>query len=479
MIGRAHFGLAAGLIAVSDFASATPSELADFSHLARSIDTAVEQKGLPSVVAVIFDNYQIRWSRMAGYSDVASKTPPSLRTRYRVGSMAKAVTSTILMIAEQRGMISFDSKAYVKTGQGHRLTPLRELVNMQAGLAQAVCYDGITGDPDPNCGPTFNDQFTVSMTSGADRYSYSNMGPQAAADALARRLHKPFEEVARDLLFLPGGMSGMTYDHTRSAAERATSYDRDGKAYEHDFRIFPTAGAGLKASAADLVRFGQLHLTGRTPDGRQLLTATSLAQLHAAPNGGFYGYGWGRIGAGTPTEVLISDGQVNGGQAMLLLNPVRRIGALVISNAAHDQISDLALEAIDTVIPGTSASFESNVQKAQAAHEAKVSAFLPPNDFAGAGAIVSDGKQLRIKVTAHHNRLSTAIEGKDSEQPQSEVDEGFRGWVIPCPAQIPACGRAGATAKLWLSRDTGGLSGQLQITNFNGQFPFPVRISLR
>jgi len=234
----------------------------------------------------------------------------------------------------------------------------------------------------------------------------------------------------------------------------------------------------LEGSAQDLVRFGQLHLTGRLPDGRQLLTATSLARLHSAPNGGFYGYGWGRIGAGTPNEVLISDGQVNGGQAMLLINPVRRIGAVVLSNAAHDEVSTLAIEAIDNVVPGTGASFAVNVQSAQAAHETKVTAFLPPPDFTGTGSILGDGKWLRIKVVVHDNRLTAAIEGNESEhQPSSEVDEGFRGWAVSCPSQIRACRQPGATAKLWLSRDSGGLGGQLQVTSFNGQLPFPVRLS--
>ena len=477
MVNETLCGFAAISIAMSGLASAMPDERRDYSRLAKSIDTAVEKKALPSIVAVIFDDRRVLWSRTAGYSDVASKTTPSLQTRYRLGSMAKAVTSTVLMIAEQRGKTSFDFKTHVRSSTVRRQTSLDELVNMQAGLAQAVCYDGISGEDDP-CGLAFADQFAVSIVDGRDRYSYSNMGPQLAADALAKQLNESFEQVARDLLFLPAHMSDTTFDHTPAAAALATSYDRDGKAYEHDFRIFPAAGAGLEGSAEDLVRFAQLHLTGRLPDGRQLLTATSLARLHSAPNGGFYGYGWGRIGAGTPNEVLISDGQVNGGQAMLLINPVRKIGALVLSNAAHDEVSGLAIEAIDTVVPGTAASFAVNVQRAQAAHETRMAAFLPPPDFNGAGSILIDGKRLRIKAAAHDNWLTAAIEGNETQQqPNSEVDEGFRGWAISCPSQIRACRQPGATAKLWLSRGSGGLSGQLQVTSFNGQLPFPVRLS--
>jgi hypothetical protein len=163
---------------------------------------------------------------------------------------------------------------------------------------------------------------------------------------------------------------------------------------------------------------------------------------------------------------------------MLLINPVRKIGAVVLSNAAHDEVSGLAIEAIDTVVPGTAASFAVNVQSAQAAHETKVAAFLPPPDFNGAGSVLVDGERLKIKAAAQDNRLTIAIEGNESEQqPTSEVDEGFRGWAVSCPSQIRACRQPGAAAKLWLSRDSGGLGGQLQVTSFNGQLPFPVRLS--
>jgi CubicO group peptidase (beta-lactamase class C family) len=475
-MSRAAVGFGAILLLVQQTAWAGP-ELKNRENLARSIDAAVSQKGLPSVVVVVFDDHRILWSQVAGYSDLARKTAPTLSTRYRLGSIAKAVTSTVLAIAVQRGSISFDKKVRVPASQGYRWASLGELVNMQAGLAQAVCYDGITGDADRDCGGGFNARFGVAITDGKGRYSYSNMGPQLAADALARQMHDRFDRIASNLLFLPAGMTGATFSHTRSGA-LAADYQGDGKRFEHDFRILPEAGAGLEASAEDLVRFGQLHITGRAADGRRLLSATTLESLHSAPNGDFYGFGWGRIGQGRSTEVLISDGQVNGGQAMLLINPLRKVGAVVISNAAHDEVSDLALAAMDTVVPGTSVSFGAAVGQAQEAHQAKVSGFLPPKNFEGTGTLLGYGTQLVVEVKSSGAQLRAVIAGTVSDQSKSEEDEGFRGWAVPCPQELPACRRPGATAKLWLSRDASGLGGQLQVTSFNGQVPFPVSIEL-
>jgi CubicO group peptidase (beta-lactamase class C family) len=392
--------------------------------------------------------------------------------------MAKAVTSTVLAVAEQKGLVSFDTPVRLMTAEGRRRISIRNVVNMEAGLAQAVCYEGIAGSADADCDAGFDRRFAVAMTGGRGRYSYSNMGPQLAADALAMRVRRPFEQVARDLLFVPGGMDEATYEHSRKAKSRVADYERDGKTFGHDFLILPPAGAGLEGSARDLVRFGQLHLTGRSANSRQLLSAGTLARLHSAPNGGFYGFGWGRIGAGKPTELLISDGQVNGGQAMLLINPARGVGALVMSNAAHDEVSELALKAVDTVVPGVSAAFAADVDKAQAAHVAQIRAFLPPAEFKADGFLRVGGHQFPITATGHRDRLIISIAGRLTEQVQSEEDEGFRGWEVPCPSEIPACSRPGAKAKLWLSRDAGALGGQLQVTSLNGQLPYAVRLRL-
>src|SRR5512132_1141979 len=83
-------------------------------RLRTTIDDAVTGKGLPSVVVVLFDERHILWSHAAGYADMATKRSPTLTTRYRLGSMAKAVTSTVLAIAAQKHLISFHSRLPVK-----------------------------------------------------------------------------------------------------------------------------------------------------------------------------------------------------------------------------------------------------------------------------------------------------------------------------------------------------------------------------
>jgi CubicO group peptidase (beta-lactamase class C family) len=264
---------AASIVFASAAGSAAPPRRnAQFAALEARLDSAVTQAGMPSAIAIVFDRNRILWSHASGFADTASKRRPTLDTRYRLGSMAKAVTSTVLAIAVERGTLSWESKLVVDGGGAPRTITVRQAVNMAAGIAQAVCYQGISGAPDPLCGARFDEQFARVVTDGDGRYSYSNMGPQLAANRLSRQVGRPFAQIARQLLFRPTGMRNMTFGPARSAAERAISYDTGGRPYDHAFVILPPAGAGLEASATDIVRFGQLHLSGKLPGGRRLLS---------------------------------------------------------------------------------------------------------------------------------------------------------------------------------------------------------------
>src|SRR5205814_297769 len=158
------------------------------------------------------------------------------------------------------------------------------------------------------------------------------------------------------------------------------------------------------------------------------------------------------------------DGQVNGGQAMLILSPHNGVGAVVVANAARDEVSDLAVSAIDQLAPGTAVAFGADVSTMQSAHEADVARFLPPQRFEAGGFVRAGKHRVTLTARANGNRLNVTIDGQTSEQGGSSTDEGLRGWTVPCLASLPACARPGATAKLWLTKDRGGLGGQLQVT---------------
>jgi CubicO group peptidase (beta-lactamase class C family) len=345
-------------------------------------------------------------------------------------------------------------------------------------MTQAVYYPGISGDALGIADEALFNDFALSVTEGAGRYAYSNMGPELAARALARTTNQPFERAAQRLLLDPMEMAATRFRyHATPAASRAASYGSNRVRFAYEFETLPSAGAGAVSSLNDMARYAILHLTGRTPDGVPLLSVRQIEQLHSGPTAGFYGYGWGRIGADTPFEALISDGQVNGGQAMILLAPNRGVGVIVLANMASDAVKAFAVAAMEEAIPGFAAAFEQHLGALEQNHQAQLTRFTPESAWSGEGALYVGDQLLPINAANANGAFGAAFANSIFQGPPLGPQEGFARWEIPCPIVLQACAERNAHAEFHLTRASDGYDGVIVVTNALGLFPY--RLSLR
>jgi hypothetical protein len=128
--------------------------------------------------------------------------------------------------------------------------------------------------------------------------------------------------------------------------------------------IGPAGGAGLYSSANDLLAYGKFHLNIKPTGGRALLSDESLDLLHYYHNSripqGFLALGWGSLTLGDGMRLLISNGEVNGANATLILQPDREVVIVCMSNIAkHPSVSDrFAFAILDVLLPGANEKFE-------------------------------------------------------------------------------------------------------------------------
>lgn len=67
--------------------------------------------GMPSVSAAISYGGRVQWLAAVGYADLANETPATLNSRYRLGSVSKALTGTLLARLLDKGIIDLEAKA--------------------------------------------------------------------------------------------------------------------------------------------------------------------------------------------------------------------------------------------------------------------------------------------------------------------------------------------------------------------------------
>ncbi len=185
-------------------------------------------------------------------------------TLVNIASVTKSVTSILVGIAADRGLLRIDEPLaafFPEYAQGpdagklQRVT-LRHLLTLSPGFDRG----GLSADAD------YNDFLQRFYSPGllqhalgrplasepGSRFAYSNLDAQLVAAALSRRLNVPLKDFARDELFRPLGIG--TFEWSASA---------DGN---------PEGAAGLRLAAPDLLRMGRMMLDGGAWQGRQVVS---------------------------------------------------------------------------------------------------------------------------------------------------------------------------------------------------------------
>jgi CubicO group peptidase (beta-lactamase class C family)/dienelactone hydrolase len=207
-------------------------------------------------------------------------------TRHDVRSVTKSIVALLLGIAIERGWVAgidqpvlsfFPEYADLRTPEKDRIT-LRHLVTMSAGLRwNEDDYD------DPNNGEVLMNgapdhyRFVLEqpvVAPAGQLYTYNGGGTALIAAVLQKATGKPFDELARTLLFEPLDITDVEWNRWDNGTAIAAS--------------------GLRMRPRDLAKIGQLVLSHGVWNGRQIVPA-SWVDAATAPqiNGSalyFYGY---------------------------------------------------------------------------------------------------------------------------------------------------------------------------------------------
>src|SRR5215213_1045467 len=137
---------AAGLTAtaVAGFAGSTPHSTRAAAPKNVDLDAVLQSvidAGLPGVALYVEQGGAPIYAGVAGYASVESKTPLSGNHRFRLGSVAKQFTSTVVLQLVEEGVLSLDdtvtkwlNEPAVLAIPNVERTTLRQLLNHTSGI---------------------------------------------------------------------------------------------------------------------------------------------------------------------------------------------------------------------------------------------------------------------------------------------------------------------------------------------------------
>lgn len=302
-------------------------EQARLDAVAADLKARIDEGKLSGAVVMVAQDGEVLMHEAMGYQNVEDQVPMSKDTIFRIFSMTKPVTGTALMMLWDEGKFQLDDpvemhlpelagmKVFVEKNEDgswvtepadHPMT-VRELMSHTGGLvytpplsqgpvAEAYAKAGImnlTGATLAESMPALKDiplsyqpgsQWVYSISVDVQGYMVERLSGMRFGEFLETRIFQPLGMVDTGFSVKPENAARLSrqYAPNNDGTLRRTD-NRPGLA-NFDFLSppkFESGGGGLTSTAADYMRFVQMHLGGGELNGVRILSEAAVAQMRA------------------------------------------------------------------------------------------------------------------------------------------------------------------------------------------------------
>ncbi len=344
--------------------------LADFPAFA---ERAVAAWNVPGTAIAVVVEDEVVLAQGFGVRDVESKAPMTADSLFAIGSTSKAFTTAVLGMLVDEGKLDWDEPLRKYLPEFRLKDPLttelmtpRDLVTHRSGLPRhdLLWYNNNNSTRAELVAALAHVDATASLR---QRYQYNNLMFLTAGDLAERLTGKTWEEVVRERILAPLGMTRTTFDVHDSQKDPDFAQPHretdDGKLERIPFRDISLIGpaGSINSSVSEMSRWLRFHLDGGKVDGHQLIRPATLADLHApqmaipAPpsradiSSGAYAMGW-VVDTYRGHRRLAHGGGIDGFITSVTLFPDDRVGVVSFTNVGSGLPSVLAQHAADRVL---------------------------------------------------------------------------------------------------------------------------------
>jgi len=349
------------------------------AELAQRMDEAARaEMGRQQIVGLavgVIQEGRISYLKGYGWSDREKRIPVSRKTMFRWASISKSLTALVAMQLWEKGQLKLDGdvRQYVPEfpDKAQRITP-RQLLSHQGGIVHysngpVVVTLRQYDQPNPFesvllAVDTFKESPLVNLP--GQKYAYTTHGFILLSAAVERAGKQKFAHQVRDRIAKPLGMNTLQPDYQWiDIPNRTIGYrKRQNKIVvsSNTDVSWKLGGGGYISSIEDLAKLGEGLLNGKLiqPKTRELMWAPRKTTTGKQTS---YGLGFRRWkyvngalqSVSAEASVTESKNQVlmqlvghSGSQektkTLLVLEPQKRFGMVLMSNSEHTQIYSLA-----------------------------------------------------------------------------------------------------------------------------------------
>lgn len=329
-----------------------------FDSIEKEINIWIEEGKIPSMAVAVAEKGKVIWLDAFGWANIEEKTPAEPNTIYALGSLAKSMAATGTMTLVDNKKIKLNSpvnkliapaKIQNFHGPGEEVE-LQHILNMSAGISHGweTYPDAIFNTQSEEEKNKFVDKIGLITFPPGKVQQYSNYSYGLLDLVMERVSGKRLEVFMRESVFNPLGMkNSFTRYQSDRADDFATLYNQNSALDPYHF--LPYGGGGYFSTAEDLIRYGMFYLKQELPGREKILRNSTIDLMQHFDQGapGMFKIGWFNTG-----KRIISNGNITGANAMLLLIPGQEIAIVCLTNTHRNSYADqMANKILDKMLP--------------------------------------------------------------------------------------------------------------------------------
>jgi CubicO group peptidase (beta-lactamase class C family) len=338
----------------------------DEAELQASIDGILNRHPAVGLAVGVVRDGGLEFFHGHGLADIASNTPITQDTVFRIGSITKPFTAIAVMQLFEEGLVDLDAPAndylcayeLIPARAGFRPTTLRHLLTHTAGILDVrhvsdLLHAGLTpsdgrppllsvkiGEPLPPLAEYFRGSLRVVAEPGTT-FAYSNHGFATLGQIVEDVSGIALERYFRERIFEPLGMEDtdlVRSERVASRLARGYALGRLGAETVPDRDWIGAAGGGIYSTTRDIARFAAALMGGGANEHGSVLESGTLATMfepHYRPDPRLPGWGLGFARAEAGGHNMIGhDGILPGFNSDLVVAPDDGVGIVAFTNGS-------------------------------------------------------------------------------------------------------------------------------------------------
>lgn len=277
---------------------------------------------------LVAENGKVILKKGYGMANMEWGIPIQPDTKFRIGSVTKTFTATLIMQFVEEGKVKLDAKLteYLpdyRNDTGDKVT-IHHLLNHTSGIPN---YTNGKFSRENSRDPYTVDEFVKKFASGdlefepGSKYSYSNSGYFLLGAIIEKVTNKSYPQVLEERILKPLGMDDTGYDfYAPLLKNRASGYRKTFEGFENARYVdmsTPYAAGAIYSTVEDLYKWD------RALYGTKILSEKSKSLMFKPGELSDYGYGFHitnlRIGkTDERTKAIYHDGSINGFDGILI-----------------------------------------------------------------------------------------------------------------------------------------------------------------